>query len=172
MSSVYPSGGALATIATAICPLAPGRFSTTTCCPRVSLSVAAAMRAIVSVPPCGAEETIRRSAFVGYDCAPAGFDSEARTMTAAHARRGAGFRYGIWTPWVKIGFVPSAHASIRRGFQLRDDAGGSLRILLRNATDSFGALPLSECAARRSATDSIFGRIARVPGRAERRERV
>src|SRR5512145_2589449 len=53
-------------------PLAPARLSTTTVCPRVSLSGVAIWRATKSSPPPAPDDTINRTGFVGYaarDCA-------------------------------------------------------------------------------------------------------
>src|SRR5688572_8652745 len=51
---------------------APGRFSTTTCCPRYSDTFGATARAVMSVPPPGADGTTKRIAREGYGaCAPA-----------------------------------------------------------------------------------------------------
>jgi hypothetical protein len=55
--SVYPSAGDFATASAAIMPLAPGRFSTTTDCPRASVSFCAMILAATSVPPPAAKPT-------------------------------------------------------------------------------------------------------------------
>src|SRR5574341_2682332 len=49
-------------------PLAPGRLSTTTCCPSASLSFTPMVRASVSVLPPGANGTTNRTGRVGYCC--------------------------------------------------------------------------------------------------------
>jgi len=61
MSNVYPSGAERATASMPISVLAPARFSTTTCCPRVSDSFGDTIRAVVSVPPPGDDGTISRT---------------------------------------------------------------------------------------------------------------
>src|SRR4051794_1475775 len=48
---------------------APGRLSTTTCCPRISLMRGARSRTTTSVAPPGAYGTITRIGFAGYVCA-------------------------------------------------------------------------------------------------------
>ncbi len=53
MSSVYPSGGLLATRSEPMLPPAPGRLSTTTDWPSDSVSLCAAARASMSVVPAG-----------------------------------------------------------------------------------------------------------------------
>src|SRR5258705_6084711 len=54
--------------------LAPGRLSITTCCLRLSLSLIATRRAMMSVPDPAGNGTIKRIGFTGYavDCASAG----------------------------------------------------------------------------------------------------
>ena len=60
MSSVWPSGLALATTSTPITPPAPPRFSTTIEWPFHSCdSLAATVRAVMSVPPPGANGTTK-----------------------------------------------------------------------------------------------------------------
>src|SRR5262245_6103864 len=49
---------------------APGRLSTTTCCPQASVSFTPNIRASVSFPPPGGYGTMRRIGFVGYADAP------------------------------------------------------------------------------------------------------
>ena len=53
ISSVWPSGAALATVSSPIMPPAPGRLSTTTVSPSASCSLGAISRAVVSAPPPG-----------------------------------------------------------------------------------------------------------------------
>ena len=60
ISSILPSGGALATALAAIMPAAPVRFSTMTGWPNVSLSGSTIRRAEISMPPpAGKPEMIR-----------------------------------------------------------------------------------------------------------------
>src|SRR4030095_16314165 len=62
-------------------PFAPGRFSTTTCCPRRGESRAATARATRSLAPPAEKPTRRRMGLVGY--ASAAFASHAHEETAA-----------------------------------------------------------------------------------------
>src|SRR5436190_746038 len=57
ISSMWPSGVALATCSVPIRPLAPGRFSITIVCPHIALSLGASVRASVSAPPAGGNGT-------------------------------------------------------------------------------------------------------------------
>src|SRR5689334_18558714 len=71
-------------------PPAPGRLSTTTCCPRNSGSLSATMRMTMSVAPPAEYGTIRRTGRLGYawDCAASatiGNSSSAAANSAAHA---------------------------------------------------------------------------------------
>src|SRR5574341_2427390 len=50
-------------------PPPPPRLSTTTVCPRLSVSLSATPRATVSIPPPAASGTIRRTGRAGYCCA-------------------------------------------------------------------------------------------------------
>ena len=52
-------------------PPEPGRFSTTTGCPRYSDNFCASTRAVTSVPPPAENPTITRTGFNGYVCAAA-----------------------------------------------------------------------------------------------------
>ena len=52
-----------------VVPPAPGKFSTTNCCPRVPDMCSPATRAETSVPPPGANGTIIVIVRVGYACA-------------------------------------------------------------------------------------------------------
>jgi len=61
MSSVYPSGALLATSSAPMFPEAPGRLSTTTAWPQRSPSFWATRRAMMSVPPPGANPTTTRT---------------------------------------------------------------------------------------------------------------
>src|SRR5882672_12879551 len=70
---VWPSGGDLAATVAPTTPAAPGLFSTTICQPVVSISLAAMMRAIGSVPPPGGKGTMN---FIG----PLGQSAWALTM--------------------------------------------------------------------------------------------
>src|SRR3954470_8741690 len=65
--SVYPSAGDFATASAAIMPLAPGRFSTTTDCPRASVSFCAMILAATSVPAAAgkADEHLPRPIGIG-----------------------------------------------------------------------------------------------------------
>src|SRR5215467_10632307 len=58
---------------------APGRFSTTNCWPRYSLSLDAARRALMSTPPPGVKPTSTRAGRAGY-CASADATWNAHAM--------------------------------------------------------------------------------------------
>src|SRR4051812_33180595 len=62
---VWPSGALLATNASPIEPVAPGRFSTTTGLPKASESFLPMARAKVSLDPPGGEVTTNRIGFDG-----------------------------------------------------------------------------------------------------------
>src|SRR4029079_8493905 len=64
-TSVYPSGGALAVISDAIELPAPGRLSTMSCCPSVSLIRGPRTRAATSAPPPTGKPTSILMGFVG-----------------------------------------------------------------------------------------------------------
>ena len=53
IASVWPSGGDLTMTSVPMMPLAPGRFSTSTCWPQLSCIFAASCRLMMSVPPPG-----------------------------------------------------------------------------------------------------------------------
>jgi hypothetical protein len=65
-------------------PLAPGRLSTTTCWPSAAESLAATIRAIVSLPPPGGNGTIMVMVRLGKSWARAGLKASA--IKAARAR--------------------------------------------------------------------------------------
>src|SRR5882762_2888976 len=71
ISRVVPSGLAFATASAPITPPAPPRFSTTTAWPHFCESFAATVRAVISVPPPGANGTTNVTGFAGYGCASA-----------------------------------------------------------------------------------------------------
>src|SRR5688572_11302029 len=85
MSSTWPSGALFATRSPAIWLLAPGRFSTTTDWPRLSVRPGAICRAMMSVAPPGANPTSRRTGLEGY-CVPC---AVAAQLTIASARASA-----------------------------------------------------------------------------------
>src|SRR5687768_8011326 len=64
----------------------PGRFSTTTCCPRRLAKAPAMTRAAASLPPPGASGTMKRIARSGYCCAEAIGATVAAASTKAAAR--------------------------------------------------------------------------------------
>ena len=70
-SSVWPSGGAVATWRVAITELPPGLLSTSTGTPRTGASRSARLRATTSVPPPGANGTTMRMGWLGKSAAPA-----------------------------------------------------------------------------------------------------
>src|SRR6516165_5774132 len=70
-SNVYPSGGELTTVCTAMLVEAPGRFSMMTGCPSRLDSHGSMIRATVSAPPPAGKPMIQRSDFDGYACARA-----------------------------------------------------------------------------------------------------
>jgi hypothetical protein len=88
ISSVWPSGAALATSAVPMLPPAPARLSTTTVCFQISPSFCASRRATTSVLPPGAKGTTRVTLLVGQsDCASAGAVASARVARASRLRR-------------------------------------------------------------------------------------
>src|SRR5262249_17212310 len=91
ISSVWPSGSALATTSAPILPPAPGRFSTMTGWPRVLASSSPTARASTSTSPPAGNAAIMRMAFVGHACAPpahatAAANAAARLRNAANVR--------------------------------------------------------------------------------------
>src|SRR6476646_2437285 len=64
-SSVQPSGKDRATISAPILPAAPGRLSTMTCRPPISVNFGATVRASESAPPPGGNVTIIRIDLLG-----------------------------------------------------------------------------------------------------------
>jgi hypothetical protein len=64
-SRVWPSGGDLATMSVPITVLPPGRLSTTTGWPHISLSFCATMRPTMSVLPPAAKGTTSLTALTG-----------------------------------------------------------------------------------------------------------
>src|SRR5713226_9114885 len=64
-------------------PPAPARFSTTTCCPRLSPSVLATMRATVSVPPPGSKPTTIVIGLLGKTPCARALAAKANAKTAA-----------------------------------------------------------------------------------------
>src|SRR3990172_7218982 len=83
ISSVWPSGGALATKSVPILPPAPVRFSTITGWPSASASLGARMRAVKSAMPPGGRVAIIRSGLVGQACAGAAVGKSADAAMAA-----------------------------------------------------------------------------------------
>src|SRR5436190_6865258 len=63
-------------------PLAPGRFSTSTCCPRRAASGSATTRALLSATPPGENGTMMRTGFAGHSCASAPVIAIAQRMQA------------------------------------------------------------------------------------------
>src|SRR6266853_4681229 len=82
---VCPSAGDLAAISIPIIWPAPGRLSTTNCCPSDSESFCASARAMISVPPPAAEGTMKRTGFEGYPVCAA-----APAQTRVSRRKAAG----------------------------------------------------------------------------------
>src|SRR6185436_3501414 len=74
---VWPSGGDLAARSRPIVEEPPGRFSTTTDCPRSSVNRGERMRNTTSVEPPGAYGTMMRTTRVGKFCAAAGHATSA-----------------------------------------------------------------------------------------------
>src|SRR5882672_1412376 len=68
-SSVWPSAGERATTSVPMMVLPPGRFSTTTVCPRPFAMCTARMRLVMSAVPPGGNGTTMRSDFEGNVCA-------------------------------------------------------------------------------------------------------
>src|SRR5258706_11289558 len=69
INSVVPSGFAFATTSAPITPPAPPRFSTTTGCPHSCCSFTPTVRAVMSVPPPGANGTTKVTDLAGQVCA-------------------------------------------------------------------------------------------------------
>src|SRR5437763_5646189 len=69
---VWPSAGALATLAPPIAPAAPGLLSITVCQPVLSLTLAASRRATASVVPPGGKGTTTRIGPLGQSLPCAG----------------------------------------------------------------------------------------------------
>ena len=88
-NSVYPSGGALATISAAITPPPPPRLSMTTGCPHALTKLAATGLATASVPPPGGYGVTRRTGLTGNCSASDAFAhvNSASAKTADHERR-------------------------------------------------------------------------------------
>src|SRR4051812_46285683 len=128
----------------AMLPAAPGRLSTITCCPSLSLSLGVSARAVVSVPPPGAKPTIMRIGFVGYALlsaanAPAQNDASASVATGK-AQVERMFMVSSWS--LVNGFGATAEASgcyimgswllrRRRSFQLALSLAARARLAQR-----------------------------------------
>src|SRR5450759_4075738 len=69
-------------------PLAPARFSTTTCCPSASESFGAIVRAATSVAPPAGKGTMKRTAFTGQDWASTGVLAAAMHSNPQHKNSG------------------------------------------------------------------------------------
>ena len=88
-SRVWPSAGALAVISAAMVLEAPGRFSITKLCLRLSLNRSASIRAMTSVPPPAEAPTMIRTGLDGQAWAPAMPGAAAKARMAAAAIRRA-----------------------------------------------------------------------------------
>src|SRR5688572_10868641 len=88
MPQVCPSGGDFAAASSPIVEEPPGRFSTTTDCPRSSLNRGASMRNTTSVEPPGAYGTMIRTGRVGKFCASVTAGQKNRVANAATETRG------------------------------------------------------------------------------------
>src|SRR5688500_12468726 len=66
-------------------PPAPPRLSTTNCWPRYSDSLFENTRAVMSLPPPGANGTMTRTGFVGYFCASTVPGMPAASAAASHS---------------------------------------------------------------------------------------
>jgi hypothetical protein len=84
ISSVYPSGAARTSASVATIVFAPGRFSTRTCWPIVSVIFPATIRARMSVPPPGVNGTMTFTGRFGYG-APCPWAGPAAARAAASA---------------------------------------------------------------------------------------
>src|SRR5882762_11562619 len=82
-SSVWPSAGERATTSVPMMVLPPGRFSTTTVCPRPFAMCTARMRLVMSAVPPGGNGTTMRSDFEGNVCACAAPISAAAAIRTA-----------------------------------------------------------------------------------------
>jgi len=87
MRTVAPSGGDFAVRSAATVLPAPGRFSTTNCCPSAAVHFAASMRAKVSGLPPGASPTRTRTGFCGQACGLAIPDHTAAARPNNSAKR-------------------------------------------------------------------------------------
>src|SRR5882762_7968054 len=134
INSVLPSGLAFATTSVPITPPAPPRFSTTTDCPHFCESFAATVRAVISVPPPGANGTMNVTGLAGYGCASAAEKNRDRPHfpLLSAARR-------------KMGSVPvfKELVALRILFVVRLEHGGAARVerkpqRLRRPGDAIG----------------------------------
>src|SRR5439155_25266571 len=100
-------------------PLAPGRFSTSTGCPRRIPSGSATTRALLSATPPGANGTMMRSGFAGQSCAAANDAANHRINAAETTRMLVELHYA---PLPYIGAL-----AVHYWFVVYDDAGGCHR---------------------------------------------
>src|SRR6267143_2141065 len=138
MPSVYPSGVALASAASPMVPIAPGRFSTTTGCPSCAVSRSARIRATTSGGEPGALGAISLIGRLGYSCAQA-IGARAKRSRIPNGRRNfIGAHDSIWVLLIYSfyggGYNQSGRATMRaddklaRRVKLRE-----MRILLAAA---------------------------------------
>src|SRR5882672_11463559 len=136
INSVLPSGLAFATTSVPITPPAPPRFSTTTDCPHFCESFAATVRAVISVPPPGANGTMKVTGLAGYGCASAAEKNRDRPhfplLSAARRKMGS----------VPV-FLTRELVALRILFVVRLEHGGAARAerkpqRLRRPADAIG----------------------------------
>src|SRR5437773_914877 len=127
MTSVCPSGAALAAASDPTTPPPPGRFSTTTGCPSRCASGAATTRDTRSVVPPAANGTIRR---MGRPlCASAVRAANARTR-----KMGTDPIFLIWSLWFEAVVVRPAHQVLVAHVE-HDRVGGSVMLDARPRRD-------------------------------------
>src|SRR6266705_219421 len=128
---VCPSAWDLAAISIPIIWPAPGRLSTTNCCPSDSESFCASARAMMSVPPPAAEGTMKRTGFAGY-----------AVCAAADSQASAEIRRRI----VLIAFMLSLQLELSRLYDFFPllDLGGHVASHLLRAARARRATPFGE----------------------------
>ncbi len=126
ISSVYPSGAALATRSVAMLLPAPVTFSTTTDLPHASLNLSANNRAVTSGATPGGKPTMIRTPCSGYPACANACPAAASTATMTKARTidamaaclpccGRGIQTGAYLPRNAVG-VMSRSAGVPRDF--------------------------------------------------------
>src|SRR5687768_11825380 len=154
---VWPSAGDLATNASPMEPVAPGRFSTTTGWPRLSARRLPMARAKVSLEPPGGEVTTKRICLEGKVWANAAADASAN---AAAARRAKDFGVkGLSKDGIKNGAPNGSAVSLSLTPTLSQGRGSAsaatqragdelARVLLEPLADAVGVADAREAAPR------------------------